>query len=446
MLKGLSAPRRRTSVGLLAAALVVTASAGAFALGQVIAPVTVGQTADRVFVPAGDVVAIYDLQAVDPFVVEATFRVASDTGAAAATARTGALGLASLTRGGGVVHAAPDGYLIPFSFFALPRAAVAGVIGSDVSGLLDPDTLVLNEMTAGQIGAQIGDVVNFPAVNGTMQAFRIAGIKPYSQIGGSDVVFTTAAADRLGWTDDTRTVIWGITSRQAIDAALQAAGLVGRKDTRVSRSWDLADPDDTVSTPRAKQLLGEPWYLPTGGDAVTMHPTWRANNLPPGRELLNDSIRIEARCHLRIVADLRAALAAVAGAGLGGAIDVANANTYGGCYNPRYSRISGFLSRHAYGMAIDFNTTTNCQGCVPRMNCDVVRIFRRHGFAWGGNFRQPDGMHFEWVGERRDQISYPSTYCPNLLSPTTQSFDPTTTLGNTVLMDGAEAAFADPDH
>jgi hypothetical protein len=59
------------------------------------------------------------------------------------------------------------------------------------------------------------------------------------------------------------------------------------------------------------------------------------------------------------------------------------------------------------------NTVSNCQGCTPHMNCDVVRIFRRHGFAWGGNWRTPDGMHFEWVGEPRDQISYPSRFCPN---------------------------------
>jgi hypothetical protein len=47
------------------------------------------------------------------------------------------------------------------------------------------------------------------------------------------------------------------------------------------------------------------------------------------------------------------------------------------------------------------------------MDCRVVVIFRKHGFAWGGNFATPDGMHFEWVGEDRSKISYPSRYCPN---------------------------------
>ena len=64
-------------------------------------------------------------------------------------------------------------------------------------------------------------------------------------------------------------------------------------------------------------------------------------------------------------------------------------------------------------MALDMNTATNPMGGVPTMDCRVVRIFRKWGFAWGGNFSTPDGMHFEWVGEDRSQISYPSTYCAN---------------------------------
>jgi len=118
-----------------------------------------------------------------------------------------------------------------------------------------------------------------------------------------------------------------------------------------------------------------------------------------------------------IIARLRAALDEVAAAGLASAIDVGNTNTYGGCYYPRFNRVTGslgFLSRHTWGQPIDMNTVTNAQGRTPRMDCRVVRIFRKHGFAWGGNFISIDGMHFEWVGERRDQLEYPSTYCPNL--------------------------------
>ena len=89
----------------------------------------------------------------------------------------------------------------------------------------------------------------------------------------------------------------------------------------------------------------------------------------------------------------------------------------------RFNRLTpdsslGFLSRHSWGMALDTNTQGSCQGCVPDFSktaagCTTVQIFRKYGFAWGGNFLTPDGMHFEYVGERRDLQAYPSRFCPN---------------------------------
>jgi hypothetical protein len=116
---------------------------------------------------------------------------------------------------------------------------------------------------------------------------------------------------------------------------------------------------------------------------------------------------------------LQAAMNEVIASGLEYTINYSNANSAGGCYYPRFNRLTpnsrlGFLSRHSWGQAIDTNTIGSCQGCAPPdMHCGTVRIFRKHGFAWGGNFLTPDGMHFEWVGEQRDHLPYPSRFCPN---------------------------------
>ena len=134
-------------------------------------------------------------------------------------------------------------------------------------------------------------------------------------------------------------------------------------------------------------------------------------------------INLANNCHKTVVTAIQGALSEIKAAGLSNAIDVRNSNRYGGCFVGRYNRFGGVFgspSRHAWGMAIDINTATNPQGGVPQMNCSVVRIFRKWGFAWGGNFWPADGMHFEYVGERRDQYGYPSIYCPNKVPvPTT---------------------------
>lgn len=439
--------RARVAGAVTIAAVAMTGAVVAIAAsGSIDSPATSGQPARRVDPGLGDVVAIFDQQEVDAAVVQATFRVAEAAGGAAATARSGSQGMVRIARDGATVHAAPDGYLIPMVYLGLPSAAVAGLVGQDVSAMLGAGTVVMNELTAGQTGARVGDTIELVAANGSVQGYTIAGIRPHAVVGGSELVMTTEAVERIGAFDDTRTVIWGISSRAALDAAVAAEGLEDRRDTQVSRSWAPEEPDSSLSTARTKALLGEPWYRELDDSTLAMHPTWMATNLTDGRVLLNDAIPVRARCHVKIVDDLRAALAEVAAAGLGAAIEVANTNTYGGCFNPRYSRISGFLSRHAYGMAIDMNTVSNCQGCVPRMNCDVVRIFRKHGFAWGGNFRTPDGMHFEWVGEPRDQVAVTPKYCPNMVAGAADrtvgsdvtARNPATERGREVLVDGID--------
>ena len=430
-------------IGALVLALAATTGAVVAAVASGIAPATVATPAERVGAELGDLAVVYQVGPVDATTIARSEQVAAAVGGVSTIGRTGTLHARGVVRDGSVVHAPPDGYTFPLTFAAYPTDSLGWLLGFEISGAVSPTThpegVVLNAGSAALHGAQAGDVIELETRSGALARVVVTAVAPEKVLGGTEVVLTTDLATRLGETRDMRTIIWGFDDRAAFDAAVAATGLDAPRDTKVSRSWDLRNPDSVLDTLDLKRQLGIPWYrVLGGGTGVTMHSQWVATNLTPGRELLSAQIPIRARCNVRILDDLKAALADVAAAGLGWAIEVANANTYGGCYTPRFARDSWNLSRHSYGVALDTNTVSNCQGCVPKMNCDVVRIFRRHNFAWGGNFNRPDGMHFEWVGEPRDQIAFPSRYCPNTATAELRPQGEAVTLGRDVLDAGLE--------
>ena len=82
----------------------------------------------------------------------------------------------------------------------------------------------------------------------------------------------------------------------------------------------------------------------------------------------------------------------------------------GGTYKCRAVVDTGEPSMHGWGAAIDINTTYSdywlwrrgADGSVPyrnRIPADVVAIFERHGFIWGGRWAHFDTMHFEYRPE-----------------------------------------------
>jgi hypothetical protein len=68
-----------------------------------------------------------------------------------------------------------------------------------------------------------------------------------------------------------------------------------------------------------------------------------------------------------------------------------------GCYWPRHKMHDPRreLSLHSWGIAIDINARTNMPDTDGDMHSEVINIFGRHGFYWGGNFRDP--MHFQYA-------------------------------------------------
>ncbi len=53
------------------------------------------------------------------------------------------------------------------------------------------------------------------------------------------------------------------------------------------------------------------------------------------------------------------------------------------------------LSLHSWGIAVDLNVPGNQRGTVGEMDRRVVAIFKKWGFAWGGDWNYTDPMHFE---------------------------------------------------
>ena len=70
---------------------------------------------------------------------------------------------------------------------------------------------------------------------------------------------------------------------------------------------------------------------------------------------------------------------------------------YAGCYYPRYiaNDPAKGLSLHSWGIAVDLNVPGNQRGTVGQMDRQVVAIFKKWGFAWGGDWNYTDPMHFE---------------------------------------------------
>jgi hypothetical protein len=436
--------RHRSGVVALAAAFAVLATGLTTDAAIPVVTVSQGASALRPAVSLEapfDAVSVYMTGELTAPVRDAAIAAATEAGVPASVGRGFTALMTRVRRGAAVVqHSSGTGWAFPMGVTALPFEAVGPVMGRDVAAVLAQGRIVMGATTAALRGAKAGDVIDLVSSSGGTVSFVIGRVGTDEEVGGTEIVMSLQEANRLGATIATRVLIYGQLDRTKITAALARRGLTTNSKVRVRRSWDPPDPDGQLSLSQTKQIMGEfDFYyagLTTSG-WTPMNAAWKAKYIPT-RDTYPTGIR--AMCNVAIKADLRAALQEVVSTlpGLVGArtgIDVSNTNAAGGCAAGavRFARITqalGSVSRHSWGQPIDMSTTANCQGCVPRMDCRIVRIFRKHGFAWGGNFLTPDGMHFEWVGEQRDTLKYPSKYCANVaVAARTQGLSPSSVTG-----------------
>ena len=356
-------------------------------------------------------------------------------GAHAHPVRFPTISLTAQTRAGNDVFRLGDGWRIPMATMVASSTYVRATGGDAMAQVVDSGQVLMGETAAKVRGAQVGDVLILRDRKFVMHPFTVGAIVADEFVNSGDLFMSSSAAASLGEMPISRIAITNIASPSSVLAGLKKYGIRIGTEYRLRTSWDRNNPDGTLGTATVKKLLGEFSYRPTVGSSILVADSWTSRNI--AWKMRYTDIKLGNNCH-RIVAEaIQGALTEIRNARLSRFVDTQNSNRYGGCFVGRYNRLAGNFgapSRHAWGMAIDINTNTNPQGGVPQMNCAVVRIFRKWGFAWGGNFWPADGMHFEYVGERRDQLGYPSRYCPNkapLQAITLPQFGTTTTTTTT---------------
>ncbi len=138
----------------------------------------------------------------------------------------------------------------------------------------------------------------------------------------------------------------------------------------------------------ASAAIGTFRYTAIGGGRIQPEQSWVDSHISTEEVPILGAVT----CNRYIMPQLRAALTEIVTRGLA---DKIHPGEYAGCYYPRFIAGSTTLSNHSFGTALDLNVPGNQRGTVGEMDRSVVAIFKKWGFAWGGDWNFTDPMHFE---------------------------------------------------
>lgn len=245
-----------------------------------------------------------------------------------------------------------------------------------------------------EVADKIKDNKDFIKLGNDKDAPRIH-IGVYSeQIPKVDVVVNKAWAKELKMKKGNAMLIsTGINSPQSMRGPLRK--IVGKKTSiqdldAVARFGLDPDAQQTaiLTGGSVAKAVGSFSYTVLGGGRIKPDGAWaRANIRTEEVPILG-----KVTCHKVMLAQFRAALTEIVTRGLA---DKIHPDEYGGCYYPRFIANTQQLSLHSFGVAIDLNVPGNGRGSVGEMDRTVVKIFKKWGFGWGGDWKWTDPMHFE---------------------------------------------------
>ena len=151
---------------------------------------------------------------------------------------------------------------------------------------------------------------------------------------------------------------------------------------------------DAVTAPaRLKSAFGEFALREADGRAIDQEPGWVDEHVTAAEVPLLGTVT----CHRDAIAPLRAAMEELERRG---EADLVDPSLYGGCWAPRFQDVTGPLSTHAWGVAIDLDPAGLPQDSDAEPPAVLVEVMAEHGFTNGAGWLLPDPMHFELVPDR----------------------------------------------
>jgi hypothetical protein len=283
------------------------------------------------------------------------------------------------------------GYRIPLEIAAVDPASYARFVPPGdrqaVHGLAGGGAIL------GESGAEIRGIGTGGRLRFGRRTLRAGAVLADELVGAHEAVVSKEIGRGLGIVRERYLLILprpGVAQRRVERALYRIlpAGIPLRVrapgETPVFRHGDAALP-----MVRYKELFGEFAAKPAAGGYIGPDPRWVDENIQE-RVL---PILGRVHCHRSVIPLLREVLSELARRGLGDLI-----HQYAGCYSPRFNNRdpSTTLSHHSWGAAIDINVSTNRLGDEPTLDREVVAVFEKWGFIWGGRWLVPDGMHFEF--------------------------------------------------
>jgi len=302
--------------------------------------------------------------------------------------RRGQTLLQRVTRTSGeMVQQVRPGYAIPVDTLVADPRAYASMLPGRPRGAVEQlraGEAVLGEAAAVRRGVDVGDSLEFAGGK-----LYVGAVVDDASLNGAEMLISRpeAGVQLRGALVLARIGARGGDRALARAFARERGQVVWRGYPYGTRRGPIAQPGEL------KARFGEVAVkVPFGRDWVRLDPDWVRQNI------VEEQLPIlgPVKCNRVLMPRLRAALSDLERRGLSRLVDRGD---FAGCYAPRRIPVTGALSLHALGLAVDLNAHANPYGKRSRQDPRLVRVMRRNGFTWGGAWPTvKDAMHFEWQG------------------------------------------------